>query len=393
MSPSRTKRIVWTILGIVVLGVLGYTVYRLLLPAPVRPGDEGQTVSGGSLPSPALPQPTPGAGTPETLPLPDLPSISEDRLTRLTDFPVVSPSLTKDESGVLFYKKSGGDLWKSDFTGKKQEKQTNLTIVGLIEATWQAGGGRGVVQYTDADTIKSFLQIGTSTIAVLPQGITGVAWSPDGASVAYTLPRGDRLELVVTDAAGKNLRSAFQTPLTDASLSWPASDLITFDTAPASTADGYVFGFSRRDGSFTKIAGPQRGLMAQWSPDGAMAVISGIPPGKQQTELTLFGRQKKESFSVPLATMAKKCAWADATSLFCAVPKTIPGDTPLPDAWLMGTFNPADRIVRVDAATRAVSPVFDEGDFDMAPLLVTKDKKRLLFVSRRDGTLWTLKLQ
>ncbi|TSD05025.1 MAG: hypothetical protein Greene071436_8, partial [Parcubacteria group bacterium Greene0714_36] len=55
--------------------------------------------------------------------------------------------------------------------------------------------------------------------------------------------------------------------------------------------------------------------------------------------------------------------------------------------------NPSDRIVAIDRMTRAISPVFDEGNFDMANLLATKDKKRLFFVNRRDGTLWTLKLQ
>lgn len=392
MNLPRTKRFVVLFLGVLAMGVFGYALYRWLIPAGMVPLESGQTISGGSLPSPALPQPTPGAGVPETFPLPDLPSIAEERLVRLTDFPVASPALTKDETGVLFYKKSGGDLWRSDFTGKKQEKQTNLTIIGLIEALWQAGSDRGVVRYADADTIKSFLQIGTSTIAVLPQGITGAAWSPDGASLAYTLPRDDRLELTITDSAGKNPRNVFQTPLTDAHISWPISDLMAFATAPVSSAEGYLFAFSRRDGSFTKIAGPQRGLMARWSPDGATAAISGIPAGKQQTELTLFGRQKKESFPIPLSTLAEKCAWADAGTLFCAVPKNVPGGTILPDAWLMGTFNSADRIVRIDAATHAVSPVFDEGDFDMANLLITKDKKRLLFVSRRDGILWTLKL-
>ena len=149
MTLSRTKRIIFILIGIVLLGVLLYVGYRALQPTAPAPGEDGQTIIGGSLPSPAVPQAPAGSNTEGIAPLPDLPSIAEERLVRLTDFPVVSPVLNKDETRVLFYKKSGGDLFASDFTGKKQEKQTNLTIIGLIEATWQRGGGRAVVRYTD----------------------------------------------------------------------------------------------------------------------------------------------------------------------------------------------------------------------------------------------------
>lgn len=392
MTPSQIRRIILILLGIVVLGVLGFLGYRALRTTPAAPQDETQTITGRSLPSPAIPQVPPG-GAEGAIPLPDLPSIAEERLVRLTDFPVVSPALNKDETRVLFYKKSGGDLFASDFTGKNQTKQTNLTVIGLMEAIWQRDGGRAVVRYADGDTAKAFLQIGTSTIATLPQDITSAAWSPDRSSVAYALPRDGQLDLIITDASGKNPRTVYRTPLIDASLAWVAADLFIFATAPSAAADGYFFAFSRQDGAFTKVFGPQRGLIGLWSPDGAAVLASGIPAGAREYALTLYSRQKKESVSIPLATMAEKCVWSDGASLFCAVPKSIPGGTVLPDEYLRGEFNPSDRIVRIESTAGAVSPIFDEGDFDMANILATKDKKRLFFVNRRDGTLWSLRLQ
>lgn len=389
MSLSRTKRVIWIFLGIIALGVLAYLAYLLILPTPATPDEERQTITGRPLVSPAIPQTSGPDGRTGTIPLPDLPSIAEERLVRLTDFPVVSPSLNKDETRVLFYKKSGGDLFASDFAGKIQEKQTNLTIIGLMEAIWQRGGGRAVVRYADGDTVKSFLQIGTSTIAMLPQDISTAAWSPDGSSLAYAAPREGRLEITMTDAAGRNPRAVYRTPLTDASLAWITADILVFAEAPSAAADGHFFVWSRRDNSFVKMLGPQRGLMGLWSPDGATALVSG---GKESA-LSLYDRAKKESAPLSLSTLAEKCAWADTATLFCAVPKDIPSGITLPDAYLRGEFNPSDRIVTIDTKTRAVSPVFDEGDFDMASILAAKDKKRLFFVNRRDGTLWSLRLQ
>lgn len=389
MTLSRTKRVIWILLGIILLGVLGYVAYRRLLPTPAATEESGQVITGRPLPSPATPQTLEPGGSAGPAPLPDLPSISEERLVRLTDFPVVAPALNKDETRVLFYKKSGGDLFASDFSGKKLEKQSNLTIIGLIEAVWQKGGGRAVVRYTDGDTIKSFLQIGTSTIAMLPQGITSAVWSPDGALLAYTRPGEDRLELAITDVSGKNPRAVFQTPLMDASIAWITADIVIFSTAPSSAADGYFFAWSGRDSSFTKIFGPERGLTGLWSPDGTTALIS----SGRDLALTLYDRAKRESAALSLATLAEKCVWADTATIFCAIPQDVPPGTVLPDAYLRGEFNPSDRIVMIDARTRAVSPVFDEGEFDMASILATKDKKRLFFVNRRDGTLWTLSIR
>lgn len=393
MTLAHTKRVIWILLGIIMLGVLGFFAYRALRPVPAVPTEEAQTITGGSLPSPAVPQRPTGGDEKGVLLLPDLPSIAEERLVRLTDFPVVSPALNRDETRVLFYKKSGGDLFTTDFSGKKLEKQSNLTVIGLIEAVWQKGGGRAVVRYEDGDTVKSFLQIGTSTIAVLPQGITSAAWSPDNAALAYTMVRDGRLELVITDASGKNPRIVYHTPLTDAAMTWITADILIFTTAPSGTADGYQFAFSRRDGSFVKVFGPQRGLMGLWSPDGNTLLASGIPAEKRETEITLFARQKKESLSLPLATVAEKCVWADALSAFCAIPKAIPGGVVLPDQYLRGEFNSSDRIVEIQSTTGAISPLFDEGIFDMSGLIATKDKKRLFFVDRRDGTLWTLAIR
>lgn len=393
MSLSLTKRTIWTILGIAVLGVLGYIAYRRLLPTPVAPEEEGsRVITGRTLPSPAIPQTLPESGT-GAIPLPDLASIAEERLVRLTDFPVVSPTLNRDETRVLFYKKSGGDLFASDFSGKKLEKQSNLTVIGLIEAVWRKHGDRAVVRYTDGDTVKSFLQIGTSTIAVLPQGITSAAWSPDGSALAYTIPRDDRLELITTDASGKNPRILYRTPLTDAVVAWITADIFIFKTAPSGATDGYLFAFSRRDSSFVKVFGPQRGLMGLWSPDGNALLASGIGSGQRETTITLYSRSSKESRALSLATLAEKCLWSAAASVFCAVPKTIPPATVLPDDYLRGVFNSSDRIVEIQNATGGVSPLFDEGDFDMSDLLATKDKKRLFFVNRRDGTLWTLAIR
>jgi hypothetical protein len=389
---NRTKRIIYIILGIAVLGAIGFFLYRLLVsPAAEPPADlpriSGRTIGGAPVALPPEERPA------ETPPLPELPSIAEERLVRLTDFPVVSPTLNKDQTRVLYYKKDGGDLYSSDFSGKTQEKISNLTIIGLLEAIWNPTGERAAVRYLDGNVVKSFLQIGTSSVAVLPQDITSVSWSPDGKSLAYLLPREGGADLVIADASGRSPRTAFRTPLVDADISWIASDLIVFGTAPSGLAEGYLFAFSRRDNSFSRMVGPAFGLTGLWSPDGTAALLSSADRGGKKLILSSYDRAKNAAGPIPIATLAEKCAWAGIDNAFCAVPREIPGKTLLPDEYVRGEFNSSDRIVAVDLKTGGISEFFSEGAFDMSDLVTAKDKKYLFFVNRVDGTLWSLKLQ
>lgn len=390
-DASRAKRIVYIILGLLALGLIAYLLYSLFAAPGETPPQElprisGRTIGGAPEAAPAGEQPA------RTPPLPDIPSIAEERLVRLADFPVISPALNKDQSRVLYYKKDGGDLYSSDFSGKTREKISNLTIIGLLEAIWNPIAERAAVRYLDGDTLKSFLQIGTSSVAVLPQDITGASWSPDGKSLAYLLPREGGADLVIADPSGGNPRTAFRTPLVDADISWITSDLIVFGTAPSGLAEGYLFAFSRRDNSFNRLVGPAFGLTGLWSPDGTTALLSSASRGGKKLILSSYDRAKNAAAPIPIATLAEKCAWS-GESAFCAVPRGIPAQTILPDDYLRGEFNPADRIVAVDLKTGGISEVFNEGSFDVSDLVITKDKKYLFFVNRADGTLWSLQLR
>jgi len=395
-ESSNKKRFIYVGMGVVLAGGFGLLLYFLLRPSVevARPPSPPGRVTGRVSPLPTLaPQVTPAAAPP--LPLPEQPveEVPAGTLTQLTDFPVVAPSLNKTENRILFYKKDGGDLFSSDFLAKQQEKISNITVIGLIEALWSPLRDRAALFYLDQETLKGFLHIGTSSVATLPQNIKSFSWSPDGKSLAYLIAQDSRSILVVADLGGRGQRTIADIPLFDASLSWITQDKLALHTAPSGFAEGFVFLFSRASGILQMASGPAFGLDGVWSPDGSHVFVSSTSRGGKNLTSAVLDQGGTVKFRLPVATFAEKCVWASSKELFCAVPRIIPPNIALPDEYLRGEFRSSDTVVRVDAGEQKTEGVFSQRNFDMENLLVTKKGGFLFFVNRADGTLWSLKLK
>lgn len=402
MTLSQKKLLIYLTLGVLALGVIGFLIWRSIRPpASSIPSGGGDGVGGaiipypGGIPPEAVPGGTlPGAtSTPESQVVPGRPAA---RLIRVTDFPVVSPSLSRDETKILFYRKDGGDLFSAELNGSGQKKISNLTILGLMEAVWSPARDRAAILYLDGSTVKSFLHIGTSSVAVLPTDITSASWSPDGKSLAYTRREGDLLALSVADAGGRAPRTVLRVPVPDARITWVDADRIVFATPASGMAQGYLFSHSRRAGTFQRIAGPTFGLLAAWSPFSTRAVISSTAEGgvgMTTKVLNPFDPERKDQIPLAITTIPEKCVFASATELWCAVPRTLETAVPLPDLYLTGEINSSDRIVRIDLVKNTVEDILNQDDFDAVNLILTKDKNFLFFVNKKDGTLWSLKLK
>lgn len=399
MNLSRTKLIIGILIGALTLGAVGFLWYSSTTPSTPAGSTGQQGISGGVAPGktsvPVVPrlEQSPASTAPVSTSTPVNPA---QRLTRISDFPVVAPSLNKTGDKILFYKKDGGDLFSADFDGKNLAKISNITIVGLIDAVWSPVRDRAAVSYLDGDTVKSFLHIGTSSVAVLPTNITSIAWSPDGKSLAYAKQNAGSLDLIISDAAAKNARTVFRAPVLDARITWVAPDRIIFITPPSGMAEGYIFSYARSTGAFEKLFGPLFGLEVLFSPYESRMAASYTSRGGDHVALRVlnpFDPERKDARALDSATLAEKCVFGAKQELWCAVPRNLADAGPLPDQYLTGEFNSSDRIIRIDLAKNEAAEIFNEQNFDMSNLVLAKNKSRLLFVSRRDGTLWSLKLQ
>ncbi len=403
MDPfARKKRIIYItiMLAIALIAAVFYLWHSIAPPAPPAgeyPGGVIERIFGRIFGAPE-PSPPPPMLPPEGLspppPTDEQLKINEQKqLLQLTDFAVISPALDTKEELILFYKKEGGDLMASALHSTVPEKRSHLTVVGLLGALWAPTKTRALLHYLDQEDMKSFLHIGTSTVVLFPFNIKSSSWSPSGKEVAYTLLKDNQLDLIITDASGKNARVIFRTPLTDTHIQWLTNDTFLFVGAPSFRAEGYAFIYHRTSGAFTKIIGPLRGLMTRASPDGAHILFSYVNSGGKNLTLSRYAIQKDELVNLDIATLPEKCAWAHTDALYCAVPRFITSEQPWPDQYLRGEINSQDKIVRITPKDNTIETIFDEGAYDVQDLFITADENILGFVNRYDGTLWRIKIK
>ena len=392
----QTRRTIIITVAVVLVLLLGYALYRLLTSPTggIIPRTSPQAPVGGLINQPPIIPTTPDGVVITPLPSPTAglePIIKEQVLLPLTDFPVVSPVINKNQDRVLLYKKDGGSVYTIDFAGN-QNKISNITIVGLTEAIWSPTRDRAGVFYADQEILKSFLHIGTSSVISFPRDIKSFSWSPDGKQFAYLIENEIGLSLFILDQSGKNSRETFKTPIRDAQIQWITTDTIVFQTAPSGQASGFVFIYSLKNGSFIRFLGPRFGLSTRWSPDGTHVLVGFTNNAGHAYTFSLLDALGREAQKMDFITLPEKCAWVDKTEFYCAVPNAFPNTAVLPDDYLRGEVSTQDRILSFSLDTQDTKLIFSGGAMDMDNLAVTEKKDYLIFLNRLDGIPWRLKL-
>lgn len=384
-------------IGVALIAIIGiaaaavwWFLFRQTPPVrpPVQPGIAGSAVDV------SFPDITPLVSPDESIALGPA-GQAKPVLVQLTDFPVIGPSLNKEETKILFYKKDGGDLMSSALDAPVHEQIANLTVIGLVDAFWSPKRDRAALFYADGDSLKSFLHIGESTVVPLPLNLVSLSWSPSGSEFAYLRKDDDALHssLATASAAGANHRTVAALPLRDAHISWITSNTISLQSRPSGLAPGSLYHFSRSTGFLRRLIGPFNGLQALWSDDGARALITYTDAKGRNPRLAIADDDGDLSQESNAITTPGKCAWAGAKELWCAVSDSLPEQSVFPDEYLQGGLSGGDRLVRFDFTKKESSYTLSQSSFDMSHLIITKAKDYLFFINRKDGTLWSLRLQ
>lgn len=317
-------------------------------------------------------------------------AVLSPRLLQIVKSPVIGAALAENEEKLLYYERSGGNLWRTDPEGGSAERLSNLTIVGLIRALWNANGISAAVSYLDQDQARSFLAgTATSSAAFLPRETTSFAWSPEGKAFYYTVVLRDGMHLTQSDSKGNNSRTLYINTLPDWKIEGAGPGAVALATRPSFLAPSLTILVSPAGRAADFVEG--RGISILPNPAKPSFLVSSVDESGAPESLALYDDKGNLKARFNAATLAEKCAWNRAgTALYCAVPEN--AGRALPDSWYQGKILFRDRIMKITVEDGGISEVLPGSTFDAVDLFADSRERYLFFRNKRDSTLWRLEL-
>lgn len=400
--------------------IIGYYFFYL-----DKGGTTDQNVPGGGLPN--LPPPSPGEGgdRPEILPsgtgetgkkeLPRLRELSREPVAGAT---VIALKANEDKAPIVrFVERATGHIFDAPTDSLEINRISNTTIPKIYEAKFAEGGGAVILRYLkNNDSIESYYAklvpdsadggssseekgSGNSITlqgAFLPRDIPILSASPSGSKIFYLYKTSDGSLGIIANPDGTKKNQIWGSPLSEWLSEFADESTITLETKPSSGSFGFVYLLNTKSGAVTKVLGGKIGLTALVSPDKKRALYAEAAGGALKTGIYDIGKATTAAF--PFNTLPEKCVWSVKSPglVYCAAPKTIPVAA-YPDSWYQGLTSFSDDIWSVDLNTGATVEVLGDTlkkgvEMDITELKLSPDGTQLIFINKKNLSLWLLRL-
>jgi hypothetical protein len=315
------------------------------------------------------------------------------------------------EQSVRFVDRATGHIFDAilpSATGTpelEKRRVTNNTLPKVYEAYFRADGNAVLLRFIDetTDTVKNTALAltpprGTSTELY---GITATNFRGDidslasgaGDTLFYSLKESGSI-LSSSFTAG-TLRTIFTSAFDNWRLSRLGNNLLVY-TKASSLSPGYAYSLPGTGGNLAKIIGPFNGLTALANSPGTRLLYSYSENGVGK--LAVRNMQNNSTNEMSPATLTEKCVWSskEANSVFCGTPiDGVRGAEP--DNWYLGYTHFTDYIWKFDTASEIAELIAEPKttynlDLDVYEPRLSLDERHLVFINKRDMTLWALRL-
>lgn len=411
MDRKRLLIAVAFLVGIIAVGVALYAVFfrRAPIPAPPTPPPvtPGEPIPLPPLTNVAPPLPTTGiappqAGAPSTVPAPPTPTVAAGDRTTATALSTTAATFVRlNASGrPQYYSPLDGRFYRVGADGRASAL-SEQEFRNVRSATWAPGGDRAIIEFPDGANVLYDFASGAQV--TLPQHWTAFSFAPRGeriAGMSMALDRENRY-LFESDPNGNAFRAI--APLGNnadkVTVAWsPNNQVVAFSRTGITIGDGRqnVLAVGRNGENFPALVVEGQDFRPLWSPDGTRIVYSAVrAEGNYNPELWVVGGTGTTLGAgrqlLRVSTWADKCTFADAATLYCAIPDALKRGYGLEP--VLAERVP-DSIERIDLTTGIRTTVGrPASDTSIAQLSVAPDGGSLFYVARTDGRLYEMRLR
>lgn len=325
-----------------------------------------------------------------------------------------SESQTKNTLNVFRYiERSTGHLYEAREDSLTQTRLSNTTIPRVVDAFFTNDGQNTLLRVLkeDQETIDTLSATITSKATTSPSSASLIAdgYALEGPYLSsnlvdakinnngliYVAPKSTGGSVVITsnfDDLAKKI--VYESPLTNWVVSRISQNRALMTTKADSRASGFSYILNLQNGSLEKIVGDIPGLTSIISPNQKWLIYS----LSRNNELSTFvlNTETNETKKFGVTTLPEKCVFSQKSTdiVYCAGPTQMPR-VPMPESWYQGTVSLNDNLWKIDLSTQSYDELLmdkEEVDtsFDMTKLSVSPDDEFILFINKKDLTLWSL---
>lgn len=335
---------------------------------------------------------------------------SEEKLFRISNVPVAGFVVFQRGSDEIVRYVDRGTGHISDAALPKagimeRIKITNKTLPKIYEAVFRPDGGEVLLRSLESDSdrvINLSLSLtapkASSSNGLYSVGATSLRGNIDGPIafgnlLLYTLK--DTSGITLSSFTGGSARTLFSSPFDNWKIGRIGGNILV-STKASSAASGYVYSLPSGGGQLTRLAGPFLGLSGVGNSKGDRLLYSYNDSGTIRLFLKTIAAGSVTEIAP--STLSEKCVWSlkQAETFYCASPLT-PFSGNEPDDWYLGVTHTSDYIWSFDIKSQqtyfVVEPKTQYGiDIDVFQPTLSPQEDFLLFINKRDQTLWASRI-
>ncbi|KKW32184.1 MAG: hypothetical protein UY77_C0033G0008 [Candidatus Uhrbacteria bacterium GW2011_GWA2_53_10] len=398
------------VVGLFVLSVIGIgtALYFAFFRSASQPEDvlpESTDTSSGSLPEGATggTRLSPSAEEGEILPTADLVARGgTTQVTELTSAPVENTAIGSSGRDVNYYDPEDGRFYAIDASGNAVRLSDQM-FPSVESVSWNQGGDKAVLEFPDGANIV--YDFDAEKQVTLPAHWEDFAFAPGSDQIiakSIALDPSNRW-LITSNADGSNAKpiQALGDNAHKVIVSWSPNDQIvafadTGDPQPGGMDRKMIIPLGKNQENFKGLIVEGYGFQPVWSPDGrrllysASGSVSDLKPMLWLVDATP-GSLGDNRRSLGVNTWADKCTFASASSVYCAVPASLPNNAGLGRSLFEST---PDFLYKIDLVTgRAALVAIPEEARPMERLSVSADESVLYFTNFDSGNLEMIRLK
>lgn len=422
MENSKTKKLILVLGFLAIVILIGFLIWNFFFKAIISPETEptgSATGTGSGLPiSPEGPgqiiddqETNPIEGSPDNPQINPQPTDEEinqpispialggrTETQTIVSAPTISPTVSQDGSSIQFYNKSDGKFYIVNENGDLIPL-SNKVFYNVEKIDWAPNKTKAILEYPDGN--KIVYDFNSEKQITLPKHWEDFSFSPDSTKLINKSlgidP--DNRWLIISNSDGSQSKAIefIGTNDKDVISSWsPNNQIVAMYTRGVDFNRREVFFVGQNKENFKSTVVEGWGFEGQWSEKGDKLLYSVYSPKDDLNPKLWIVNAQGDDIGVNrkdlgIQTWSEKCAFANSSEVYCAVPKNLPKGSGLYPELALRT---SDDLYKINILTGQKELIaVPDNAYNISSLIISSNEKYIYFTDFTTGQIHKIQLQ